>query len=239
MLPFPENVQFNYIFSTNTPLADSDIKELGIYQSDLSMIENNTGSRANVGTFLPASSLTDYVYVAPLTFGMIEKMKSKGILTDYVKWNDIAPFLSNQDLTWYVFPFAENGDWTLSNYGGEDGLWIPKKGETIELTPENWIIYGRAIRNYEGNDDAHFDQATGKVFIGGKPVDTYTFKMDYYFMMGDNRDLSQDSRFWGFVPEDHIVGTPMIVLASLDQERSLFDGKIRWNRILRDANPDK
>lgn len=239
MLPFPENVQFNYIFSTNTPLADSDIKELGIYQSDLSMIENNTGSRANVGTFLPASSLTDYVYVAPLTFGMIEKMKSKGILTDYVKWNDIAPFLSNQDLTWYVFPFAENGDWTLSNYGGEDGLWIPKKGETIELTPENWIIYGRAIRNYEGNDDARFDQATGKVFIGGKPVDTYTFKMDYYFMMGDNRDLSQDSRFWGFVPEDHIVGTPMIVLASLDQERSLFDGKIRWNRILRDANPDK
>ena len=63
--------------------------------------------------------------------------------------------------------------------------------------------------------------------------------MDYYFMMGDNRDNSQDSRFWGFVPEDHIVGTPMIVLASFDNERGLFDGKIRFNRILRDANPDK
>ena len=77
------------------------------------------------------------------------------------------------------------------------------------------------------------------MFIDGNLADTYTFEMDYYFMMGDNRDRSQDSRFWGFVPEDHIVGSPALVLISFDQDRSMFDGGIRWNRILRDANPDK
>ena len=110
---------------------------------------------------------------------------------------------------------------------------------TIELTPENWTTYERCIRNYENHPEAYFDRMECKAYIGGKPADTYTFGMDYYFMMGDNRDNSQDSRFWGFVPEDHVVGTPMIVLASFDNERGLFDGKIRWNRILRDANPDK
>ncbi|MDE6197291.1 MAG: signal peptidase I, partial [Muribaculaceae bacterium] len=138
-----------------------------------------------------------------------------------------------------VFPFGEDGDWTLSDFGGKDGLYIPAKGSTIELTPRNWQIYQRCIRNYEGNSDAYLDPLTSKVMIGGKPADTYTFGMDYYWMMGDNRDNSQDSRFWGFVPEDHIIGTPMIVLASFDRERSLFDGKIRFNRILRSANPDK
>ncbi|MDE6435907.1 MAG: S26 family signal peptidase, partial [Muribaculaceae bacterium] len=131
------------------------------------------------------------------------------------------------------------GGWSLADYGGEQGLTIPAKGMTIELTPENWLIYQRCIRNYENHPDAHYDADSGRVIIDGAPADTYTFKMDYYFMMGDNRDASQDSRFWGFVPEDHIVGTPMIVLASFDQERGWFDGKIRFNRILRDANPDK
>lgn len=116
---------------------------------------------------------------------------------------------------------------------------MPSKGTTIELTPENWTIYQRCIRNYEGHSDAYLDNATGKVMLDGKPADTYTFGMDYYWMMGDNRDNSQDSRFWGFVPEDHIIGTPMIILASFDRERGLFDGKIRFDRILRCPNPDK
>ena len=138
-----------------------------------------------------------------------------------------------------IFPFGSDADWTLSDYGGKDGLYIPRKGSTITLNPYSWKIYNRVIRNYEGHADAYLDEATGKVIIDGKPADYYTFAMDYYFMMGDNRDLSQDSRFWGFVPEDHIVGTPMIVLISFDRDRGLFDGKIRFNRILRDANPDK
>ena len=100
-----------------------------------------------------------------------------------------------------------------------------------------WDIYGRCIRVYEDNPTAEFRD--GKLYIDGKPRDYYTFKMDYYFMMGDNRDNSLDSRYWGFVPEDHIVGTPWRVLISFDKDKGIFNGGIRWNRVFRDANPDK
>ncbi len=79
----------------------------------------------------------------------------------------------------------------------------------------------------------------GHLTIDGQRVDQYEFKMDYYFMMGDNRHNSLDSRFWGFVPEDHIVGTPWRVLVSFDKDKSIFSGGVRWNRIFLDANPDK
>lgn len=105
------------------------------------------------------------------------------------------------------------------------------------MGPRAWDIYGRVIRVYEGNSDAEFRD--GKLYIGGEPQDSYTFKMDYYFMMGDNRDNSLDSRFWGLVPEDHIVGRPERVLISFDKDRSLFNGGIRWDRIFMNANPDK
>ena len=94
------------------------------------------------------------------------------------------------------------------------------------------------IRNYERHTDSYL-APDGTVYIDGKPAKTYTFAMDYYFMMGDTRAMSQDSRFWGFVPEDHVVGTPMFVLASFDKDRPLTDGKIRWDRIFISANPDK
>ena len=115
-------------------------------------------------------------------------------------------------------------------------IWIPKRGVTLHLTEDNLPIYERAIRVYEGNDLSVRD---GKIYINGEPTEYYTFKLDYYWMMGDNRDRSADSRYWGFVPEDHIVGSPMFIILSLDQERSLTNGKIRWDRILRNPNPDK
>ena len=106
------------------------------------------------------------------------------------------------------------------------------------MTPLAWDIYGRAIRVYENNPTAEWRD--GHLFIDGKQVDYYTFKMDYYFMMGDNRDNSLDfALLGGFVPEDHVIGTPWRVLISFDKDKGLFDGKIRWNRVLRDANPDK
>jgi signal peptidase I len=102
---------------------------------------------------------------------------------------------------------------------------------TVKLNRDTWPIYGHAIQHYEQRDAQWRD---GRAWIDGKPADAYTFTMDYYFMMGDNRHSSLDSRFWGFVPEDHIVGRPEMVLASFNP-----DGGVRWSRFFRKANPDK
>ena len=127
----------------------------------------------------------------------------------------------------WLYPQNMAKNWTTANYGP---LWIPKKGAKLHLTLQNLPIYERPIRVYEGND---LQVRGGKIYINGKATDSYTFKLDYYWMMGDNRDNSADSRFWGFVPEDHIVGKPLFVWLSLDPDYGLFDGHIRWNRIFK------
>ena len=102
----------------------------------------------------------------------------------------------------------------------------------MELSLENLPLYERIIRDYEHNTL----QVTGEgaILINGEPADKYTFKQDYYFMMGDNRHNSLDSRYWGFVPEDHIVGRPVFIWLSLDKEKNWGQkGKIRWNRLFR------
>ena len=106
-------------------------------------------------------------------------------------------------------------------------FWVPEKGATIPFTKENIIWYGRVITAYERHT---LEQKNGKVFIDGKEASNYTFKMNYYWMMGDNRYNSADSRVWGFVPEDHIVGRAAIVWLSTDQ-RGSFPMNIRWNRV--------
>lgn len=100
----------------------------------------------------------------------------------------------------------------------------------MRLTAENYPLYERAIRDHEGN---RLERRDGRIFINGKEADSYRFKMDYYMMLGDNRDNSADSRFWGLVPEDHVVGKPLFVWLSIDKDRSWFDGHIRWNRLFR------
>lgn len=127
----------------------------------------------------------------------------------------------------WLYPQNMAKDWTTANYGP---LWIPKKGETLRLTLANLPIYERPIRVYEGNS---LVVRGGKIYINGKAADSYTFKMDYYWMQGDNRDNSADSRFWGFVPEDHIVGKPLFIWISLDPDYGLFDGKMRWSRFFK------
>jgi len=115
--------------------------------------------------------------------------------------------------------------WTRDNFGP---LWVPKEGATIAVNDSTLALYGTTIRLYDHNDDAKIE--SGKLFIDGKEVTTYTFKQNYYFMMGDNRHNSLDSRFWGFVPEDHVVGKAFFIWLSLDKNESFFS-KIRWSRF--------
>ena len=132
----------------------------------------------------------------------------------------------NTDVTYGdLYPLNAYTGWTRDNYGP---VWIPKKGESIALTLKNLPVYERCIKVYEGND-LKVDNA-GRIFINGKQAKSYTFKLDYYWMMGDNRHNSADSRYWGFVPEDHIVGKPIFIWWSHSPDHPGFSG-IRWNRL--------
>jgi signal peptidase I len=165
----------------------------------------------------------------------IEGSGSKMIISltseQVAKMDGMKFILSKERITWpkedrdpNIFPSSDQYSWSLDNFGP---IWVPKKGTTIRLTPGNLPIYRRIIDVYEEND---LRVSNGDIYINGAVAKEYTFKMDYYWMMGDNRYNSADSRFWGFVPEDHIVGKASFVWLSLDKNKS-FLAKIRWSRF--------
>lgn len=232
-LPMPANVQFNYFYQLDHLLTEEQWKELGISIDDRHLVSASTDNIPTLkawGMKVNRDGTIPPVYGGPLTQSALLKLQLIPGFITAVK----MPSRTGIGL----YPFDLSDDWSLSDYGGEEGILIPKKGLTVELTPRNWALYERPIRVYEGNTTAEMKD-DGKVYIGGQPADTYTFKYDYYFMMGDNRDNSLDSRFWGLVPEDHVIGTPWRVLISFDSDRSVLNGGIRWNRIFKEANPDK
>jgi len=126
-----------------------------------------------------------------------------------------------------IFPFDSNYKWNVDNFGP---IIVPKKGSTVILSLDNICLYSRIIKVFEKNDLQIRDE---KIFINGKVSNSYTFKMNYFWMMGDNRHNSADSRYWGFVPEDHVVGKAVFVWLSLDPNKTLLDGKIRFNKLFR------
>jgi signal peptidase I len=131
-----------------------------------------------------------------------------------------------------VFPQSDKFAWNVDNFGA---ITIPKEGETVQLTIDNLPLYRRIIEIYEGNKLA---VEGNKIMINGAEAKSYTFKMNYFFMMGDNRHNSLDSRFWGFVPDDHIVGKAVFIWLSLDNNATSIFNKIRWDRVCVGVNRD-
>ena len=207
----PENAQWRYEINLDgwermsQTQRDAFFDDLEVSHADREM---------QPGQFLPAP---------PLTNAQLAKLKQNPKL---ISAERISQIPGNE----LLFPLATAHlqGWTIDNYGP---VTIPAKGMTVKLDRNTWPVYGHAIAHYEQRDAQWRD---GRAWIDGKPADTYTFTMDYYFMMGDNRHSSLDSRFWGFVPEDHIVGRPEVILASFNP-----DGGVRLSRFFRRANPDK
>ena len=215
----PDLVQYSHtvVFKEGSVLTNDLMKELGITCEDLGYPAGSQGDdiRFNRRTVVDRMPLTKQAKAA------LEQRKD---LVESVALNTTP----DPDDWRKVYPQNGNMHWTRDNYGP---IWIPKKGATIDLTLENLPIYERCIRAYEGNTlDIKSD---GQIIINGKPATKYTFKMDYYWMMGDNRHNSADSRYWGFVPEDHVVGKPIFIWWSSDPDRGLFSGGIRWSRLFR------
>ena len=198
----PDNVQYSYHLNLKQMLPEQFMEEYAVTMEDI-------------------QSLNTYG-VMPMTHRAAEALSKRTDLADNVRLvNDSDRVDSGK-----TYPVTANTGWTRDNYGP---IWIPAKGESIDLTLKNLPIYERPIRTYEGNK---LEVKDGKIYINDKETTKYTFKMDYYWMQGDNRHNSLDSRYWGFVPEDHIVGKPIFIWWSSDPDRNGFSG-IRWNRLFR------
>jgi len=193
-----------YVFRTKNVMIDED--QLREAKIQLNQQDDDPDFSAGTG----------YSYRINITPGEVEKLKQiPGVIPESITRE------VDSSANGAVFPYDTTYfKWTVDNYGP---VWIPKKGATITLTPQNIDVYRRCIEVYERNK---WEQQGSKIFINGKETTTYTFKMDYYWMMGDNRHKSQDSRFWGFVPEDHIVGKASIIWFS-------WEHGPRWGRLFR------
>ena len=159
-------------------------------------------------------------YNLPLSLQKVEKLKKLSNIVSIIRRN------SSKGNPEGVFPFSEHYPWNRDNFGP---LVIPKKGQTVSLNLKTLPLYERAINAYECNALKVQDST---IYINGEIATDFTFKMDYYWMMGDNRHMSADSRYWGYVPEDHIVGKASFIWLSLDKDKSAFN-KIRWNRVFK------
>lgn len=213
----PEGLQYNYKIKTKygfsrEELIEDDLStEFFYHQEESKMSEYSFYSMA----------LTDRNYHKIKQMSHVSKVEKNILEKGTMSQNGYYP----------IFPNHPDYKWTRDNFGP---LTIPSKGSTVELTFDNLPLYQRIIDVYEEND---LEVKGNKIFINGKEAKKYTFKMDYYWMMGDNRHNSQDSRFWGFVPEDHVVGKAVFIWFSLDPNKNGFN-KVRWKRLFSIVDKD-
>jgi len=211
-------VQYSYLVTSDGPINERNLTKL-----DLGVEDYQVYGRQQDGKFVYLMWLTrqkaDVIKQLPYVKGVEEQKRDEpdGTIpySTYYDWSGG----SNDTKKFY--------DWSTDNFGP---IWIPKKDATIQINDSTLALYGTTIKLYEHNDEVKIEGNT--LTINGQAVTEYTFKQNYYFMMGDNRHNSLDSRFWGFVPEDHIVGKAFFIWLSLDSNAS-FLHKIRWNRFFK------
>lgn len=217
----PENLQKNYLVMTDgRKISDEQFERLGVSVDDRTLINNwRNGDVILQSLQYPVNEKNGYnpVYYLPLTVKALNQIKN---------FPNVLEVINDPDLfSHQVYPKAYT-QWSRDNYGP---IYIPRKGATVDINLENYPLYERLIRAYEGNELQVKDST---IYINGEVATEYTFKMNYYWMMGDNRHNSEDSRYWGYVPEDHIVGKPQFVWLSVDKDKSGFNA-IRWNRFFK------
>ncbi|MFT4981401.1 MAG: signal peptidase I [Bacteroidia bacterium] len=206
----PEKMQHSYSVKTDgTGFNKRVLRKLDITEGGR---VSNSGGFSLTMTEEAADKIAEYKNVSKVERAISEP----GSYAEYIFPNSDSELESTGNNKFY---------WNVDNFGA---ISIPKQGEAVELTVKNLPIYERLIGFYEGND---LKIEEDKIYINGEQVSSYTFKMDYYFMMGDNRHNSADSRFWGFVPEDHIVGKAVFIWLSIDQNATKLSEKIRWRRM--------
>lgn len=204
--PYP-NRQKAYILQTD----GSRLNERVLRKLDLSPVDYNDSRQIVAGDR----------YLFHMRDADANKAKAMNLFTSVDPFIEVAGQRNPE-----IFPHSADYPWNKDQFGP---MVIPAAGMSVKIDMKNIALYERVIKNYEGNTLSKKD---GKIFINGEEADEYTFQMDYFWMMGDNRDNSQDSRFWGFVPEDHVVGTPVVIWMSRDNGW----GGIRWSRIFNIVN---
>jgi len=252
ILPERSDPQTSYLVETNS--LDFNVKQLK-EKFDINYVKSNdphvqaggavqqlNGSPNFYIINIPASALEEFKKLPNVV--KVEAIVGKKDITQYedgeisnmlkaLYINNPGYFLVNQEL----FPNPKNSakvvyPWTRDNYGP---LYMPKEGDVIQLNEDSWFRYQRIITAYEGNT---LEKRGNQFILNGEPATEYTFKQGYYWMMGDNRHASDDSRFWGYVPEDHIVGKPVFIWMSFDKYAEGFINKLRYDRIFTTVSGD-